>query len=114
MIITRSVHDLLLPSAALPHSPGPYIALVLVGFAIGTLGHLFKVRWLVGVGIALIVVGALLLPFAAGIPSERKEPARRKKPSEADSPNDADSTRPQGGAPTVEVPPFPTRRSEVP
>jgi hypothetical protein len=68
------VHDLLLPSAALPHSPGAYIAIVLVGFAIGILGHLFKVRWLVAVGIALIVVGALLLPFAAGIPSDEKSP----------------------------------------
>jgi hypothetical protein len=68
------VHDLLLPSAALPHSPGAYIAIVLVGFAVGTLGHLFKVRWLVAVGIALIVVGALLLPFAAGIPSNEKSP----------------------------------------
>jgi hypothetical protein len=68
------VHNLLLPSAALPHSPGAYIAIVLVGFAIGTLGHLFKVRWLVAVGIALIVLGALLLPFAAGIPSNEKSP----------------------------------------
>jgi hypothetical protein len=68
------VHNLLLPSAALPHSPGAYIAIVLVGFAIGTLGHLFKVRWLVGIGITLIVLGALLLPFAAGIPSSEKSP----------------------------------------
>ncbi len=58
----------------MPHSPGAYIAIVLVGFAIGTLGHLFKVRWLVAVGIALIVLGALLLPFAAGIPSSEKSP----------------------------------------
>ena len=66
--------DLLLPSAALPHSPGAYLALVLVGFALGTCGHLLKQRWLVGVGIALIVLGALLLPFAAGIPSDEKSP----------------------------------------
>jgi hypothetical protein len=68
------VSHLLLPSAALPHSPGAYIALVGVGFAVGTCGHLFKVRWLVAVGIALIVLGALLLPFAAGIPSNEKSP----------------------------------------
>lgn len=66
--------DLLLPSAALPHSVGPYIAIVVAGFVVGTCGHLFKLRWLVGVGIALIVVGALLLPFAAGIPSNEKSP----------------------------------------
>jgi hypothetical protein len=69
------VPDLLLPSAALPQSPGAYIAIVGVGFAIGILGHLTKIRWLVGVGIALIVLGALLLPFAAGIPSDEKGPA---------------------------------------
>ena len=63
-----------MPSAALPHSPGAYLAIVLVGFAIGILGHLFKVRWLVGIGITLIVLGALLLPFAAGIPSNEKSP----------------------------------------
>lgn len=66
--------DLLLPVAALPQSPGAYIAIVLVGFAVGTCGHLFKQRWLVGVGVALIVIGALLLPFAAGIPSSEKSP----------------------------------------
>jgi len=68
------VHDLLPPLAALPHSLGPYITLVLVGFVVGTLGHMTKIRWLVGVGIALIVIGALLLPFAAGIPSGEKSP----------------------------------------
>jgi hypothetical protein len=68
------VHDLLPPSAALPHSLGPYLALVLIGFGVGILGHMTKIRWLIGVGIALIVVGALLLPFAAGIPSGEKSP----------------------------------------
>jgi hypothetical protein len=68
------VSDLLLPSAALPQSPGAYIAIVGAGFAIGAVGHLIKQRWLVGVGIALIVVGALLLPFAAGIPSDERSP----------------------------------------
>ncbi len=66
--------DLLLPSAALPHSPGAYIAIVAAGFVIGICGHVFKARWLIAVGITLIVVGALLLPFAAGIPSNEKSP----------------------------------------
>jgi hypothetical protein len=69
------VLDLLPPLAALTHSLRPYLTLVLVGFGVGILGHLTKIRWLVGVGIALIVVGALLLPFAAGIPSGEKTPA---------------------------------------
>ena len=66
--------DLLPPLAALPQGPGAYIAIVVAGFVIGICGHLFKLRWLVGVGIALIVVGALALPFAAGIPSNEKSP----------------------------------------
>jgi hypothetical protein len=68
------VADLFLPSAALPQTPGPYIAIVGAGFAVGIVGHVFRWRWLVGVGIALIVLGALLLPFAAGIPSTEKSP----------------------------------------
>jgi len=68
------VADLVLPFAALPQSPGAYIAIVGAGFAIGIVGHVFQVRWLVGIGIALIVLGALLLPFAAGIPSDEKSP----------------------------------------
>ena len=66
--------DLLLPSAALPQSPGAYLAIVGAGFVVGTIGHVFRVRWLVGAGITLIVLGALLLPFAAGIPSDEKTP----------------------------------------
>jgi hypothetical protein len=68
------VLDLLPPLAALTNSLSPYITLVLVGFGVGILGHLTKIRWLVGIGIALIVVGALLLPFAAGVPSGEKSP----------------------------------------
>jgi hypothetical protein len=69
------VLDLLTPSLALlSRGPGPYIALLLAGFAVGILGHLFKVRTLVIAGIALIVIGALLLPIAAGIPSAEKSP----------------------------------------
>ena len=58
----------------MPQGPGAYLAILGVGFFVGVCGHLFKVRWLVGVGIALIVLGALLLPFAAGIPSNEKSP----------------------------------------
>jgi hypothetical protein len=59
-----------LPTALLPHSPGPYIALMLIGFAIGVLGHLFKARWLVAAGIALIVLGAFLFPLAANLTTQ--------------------------------------------
>jgi hypothetical protein len=69
------VPDLLLPLAALfPHSPGPYIALMLIGFAVGILGHLAGARWLVAAGVVLIALGALLLPLAANITTQNKPP----------------------------------------
>ena len=67
--------DLALPLAALfPHSPGPYIALMLIGFGVGILGHLSGARWLVAAGVALIALGALLLPLAANITTENRPP----------------------------------------
>lgn len=63
--------DLALPLAdLLPHSAGPYIALILIGFAIGILGHLSSARWLVAVGIILIFLGALLFPLAVNFTQE--------------------------------------------
>lgn len=56
----------LCPSLAtlLPQSGGPYIALVLIGFAVGAAGHLFTSRWLVLTGICLIALGAFVFPVA--------------------------------------------------
>lgn len=62
------------PAALLAHSPGPYIALMLAGFAIGILGHLTKTRWLVGAGVVLITLGALLLPLAANLSTSDRPP----------------------------------------
>jgi hypothetical protein len=67
---------LALPLAALlPHSPTPYIALMLGGFAVGILGHLAGARWLVAAGVALVALGALLLPLAANLTAGNKPPA---------------------------------------
>jgi len=69
------VPDLALPLIALlPHSPTPYIALMLAGFAVGILSHLMGVRWLVGAGVVLIFLGALLFPFLANVTTENKPP----------------------------------------
>ncbi len=67
--------DLAPPLAALlPHSPGPYIALMLVGFAIGILGHLTRTRWLIASGVILIFLGAFLFPLAANLTTDNKPP----------------------------------------
>jgi hydrogenase-4 membrane subunit HyfE len=49
--------------AALPREFGPYVSLMLAGFVIGILGHLTRSRWLVTIGILLILIGAFLMPL---------------------------------------------------
>ena len=70
-MIIAAVPDLFLPLASLlPHSAGPYLALMLIGFAIGILGHLTAARWLVAAGIILIFLGAFLFPLALNVTEE--------------------------------------------
>ena len=76
MIITRPCSTSPSPLAALlPHSAGPYIALMLIGFAVGILGHLTELRWLVAAGVVLIFLGAFLFPLALNL--DRGQPADR-------------------------------------
>jgi len=69
------VLDLALPLAdLLPQTPGPYIALMLAGFAIGIIGHVFRVKWLVAAGVILIFLGALFFPLAANLTTDDRPP----------------------------------------
>lgn len=71
--------DLALSLASLlPHSAGPYIALVLIGFAVGILGHLSTSRWLIVAGIVLIFLGAFLFPLALNL-TESTPPELRSR-----------------------------------
>ncbi|HEX6752281.1 MAG TPA: hypothetical protein VF093_01650 [Solirubrobacterales bacterium] len=77
--------DLFLSLAALlPHSAGPYLALMLIGFAIGILGHLTAARWLVAAGILLIFLGAFLFPLALNVTEEA--PRQIEVPAEGTEP----------------------------
>jgi hypothetical protein len=59
---------LVMPLAELlPRSPGPYVALMLIGFAVGILGHLTRSRVLIAAGVILIFLGALAFPLAANL-----------------------------------------------
>ncbi len=49
--------------AALPREFAPYAFLMLLGFLLGILGHMTRSRWLVAIGVMLIVIGAFLLPL---------------------------------------------------
>jgi hypothetical protein len=67
-------------AALLPHSIGPYIGVMLSGFALGTLGHLSRSRWLVVAGIVLVFLGAFLLPVALNVTTDTP-PRVEKSPS---------------------------------
>jgi hypothetical protein len=57
----------------LPHTIGPYVSLMVAGFVIGIAGHMFRARWLVAIGIALIFLGAVALPLALNVTAEQPE-----------------------------------------
>jgi hypothetical protein len=60
-----------MPAAGiLPESIGPYVALMIAGFVIGIVGHLFRSRWLVALGIILIFLAALALPLALNVTTD--------------------------------------------
>ncbi len=74
-MIIAAVLDLLPPLASvLPQSAGPYIGLMLAGFAIGILGHLTRARWLVAAGVILIFLGAFVFPLAVNVTSDDRPP----------------------------------------
>ncbi len=45
-------------------SPGPYIALMGLGFVVGTIGHVIKSRTAVIAGVAMVFLATVLLPLA--------------------------------------------------
>jgi hypothetical protein len=65
--------------ALLPHSASPYIALVLIGFAVGILGHLSRSRWLVVTGVILISLGAFLFPLALNLTEDTPPSVERSR-----------------------------------
>ncbi len=76
-MIIAAVLDLTVPLATLlPHSAGPYVALILIGFGIGILGHLTTARWLVAVGVILVFLGAFLFPLAINLTEETPRPVQ--------------------------------------
>jgi hypothetical protein len=58
----------------LPQSTGPYVALMMVGFAVGVLGHLSRSKWLITIGIVIIFCAAFAFPLALNLQSDKPEP----------------------------------------
>jgi hypothetical protein len=78
------VLDLALSFATLlPHSATPYVVLMILGFAIGILGHLAASRWLIAIGVILIFLGAFLFPLALNL-TESTPPRVEERVREAE------------------------------
>lgn len=73
--------DLHLPLAELlSRSPGPYIALMMIGFAVAIVGHLSRARLLVAVGVALIALGTFLFPLVINLTTKDRPPPVKETP----------------------------------
>ena len=55
------------PSPDFGTDPRPFVAMMLVGFVIGVVGHITRTRALVVLGIGLIFLATFLLPLAANV-----------------------------------------------
>jgi hypothetical protein len=53
---------------------------MMIGFAVGILGHLSRSRWLVAVGILLVFLAAAAFPLALNVLSDKPEPPGPQTP----------------------------------
>jgi hypothetical protein len=68
-------------AAVLPDDDTPYLVLMVAGFIVGILGHVFRIRFMIAVGIAMIFVATLLLPIALNLFGDREEPSAPGAPA---------------------------------
>lgn len=66
----------MLPVAGiLPETISPYLGLMLMGFFVGSAGHLYKSKLTVAIGIAMIFLATLLLPLAVVVTEDSPQPS---------------------------------------
>ena len=51
------------PTPEFGADPKPYVTLMLIGLAVGILGHLFRAKTLVAIGVGAVFLGTFLLPL---------------------------------------------------
>ena len=66
--------SLLSAGVALPDTIEPYLALMLGGFLVAIYGHMAGARWLVAIGIIMIMLATLLFPLALQFLAEEPPP----------------------------------------
>ena len=54
-----------LPSRDVGTDPKPYVAVFAIGFLIGVIGHLFKVKVMVAAGVLMVFMATVVLPLIA-------------------------------------------------
>jgi hypothetical protein len=54
-----------LPSRDVGTDPKPYITLFAVGFLVGIVGHIFKVKVIVAAGVLMVFMATVVLPLIA-------------------------------------------------
>jgi hypothetical protein len=64
----------------LPHEIGPYIGLMLAGFLVAAIGHGSRSRWLVAIGVIMILLATLLFPLALQLTTDEPPPPGPKVP----------------------------------
>ena len=64
MIIRPVSLSLLLFADALPRDIDPYLSLMIAGFVVAIFGHLTRARWIVLIGIVMIMLACLVFPLA--------------------------------------------------
>jgi hypothetical protein len=64
----------------LPHEIGPYIVLMLAGFVVAAFGHGARSRWLVAIGVIMILLATLLFPLALQFTTDEPPPPGPKVP----------------------------------
>jgi hypothetical protein len=48
-------------------SPTPFIVLMVMGFVVGVIGHIVRVKGLVAIGIAMVFLATFLLPLLTNV-----------------------------------------------
>jgi hypothetical protein len=56
-----------LPSPEVGTDPQPYVLLLVIGFVVGALGHLFQSKTIIATGILMIVAATIILPLVLQI-----------------------------------------------
>jgi hypothetical protein len=56
-----------LPNRNVGTDPKPYVTAFAIGFLLGVIGHIFKVRLLVAAGVLIVFLATVVMPLVAAL-----------------------------------------------